>query len=155
MNLNEYDLTSGVVKVNDRFQSFDLLASFINRFVLYGCLREDIAQSRTLRTAEAFTSACLFPMLFYYSSCSPVCCAFAVVLGVLFIFRTSFGNRWGIVGSCCCYLTAFDVLEGVIWLAIATAAELPQVVSSASFITVHVLFLLIAILHRSYSCILT
>jgi len=40
----------------------------------------------------------------------------------------------------------FDVLEGVIWLAIATAAELPLAVSLASFIVVHALFLLIAIL---------
>jgi len=29
---------------------------------------------------------------------------------------------------------AFDILEGCIWFAIATAAELPQVVSLASFI---------------------
>jgi hypothetical protein len=142
VNLNEYDLTSGVVKVNDRFQFLYLLASFINRFVLYGFLREDIVQSRTLRPAEAFTSTCLFPTLFYYSSCSPVCCVFAMVLGVS---GASFGNRYGIAGSCYYYLTAFDVLEGVIWLAIATAAELPQAVSLASIIVVLALFLLFAI----------
>jgi hypothetical protein len=39
------------------------------------------------------------------------------------------------------YRTAFDVLQGVIWLAIATAAELPQAVSPASFIFVHMVFL--------------
>ena len=38
-------------------------------------------------------------------------------------------------------LTAFDVLQGVIWLAIATAAEVPQVVSMTSFIIVHARFL--------------
>jgi hypothetical protein len=29
---------------------------------------------------------------------------------------------------------AFDILEGCVWFAIATAAELPQAVSLASFI---------------------
>jgi len=44
VNLSEYDLLSGIIKVNDRFQSFGLLASFINRFALYGCLRQVLVQ---------------------------------------------------------------------------------------------------------------
>ena len=40
VNIREYDLISGIIKVNDRFQSFGLLALFINRFALYGCLRK-------------------------------------------------------------------------------------------------------------------
>jgi hypothetical protein len=40
VNLREYDLISGIIKVNDRFQSFGLLALFISRFALYGCLRK-------------------------------------------------------------------------------------------------------------------
>jgi hypothetical protein len=140
VNLNGYDLISGIVQVNDLFQSSGLLVLFINRFVLNGCLRQDLAQLRTLRSAEAFTSPCLSPTSFYCSSWSLACCAFAGV-GVPFIFRASFGNRWSIDSSCwrCC-LTAFDVLQGVIWLAIATAAEVPLVVSTASFIIVHKVF---------------
>ena len=144
MNLNEYNLIPGIAKVNGPFQSFGLLALFIGRFVLYGCLRQNLAQLRTSRSAKTFTSICLPPTSSYYSSCSSAWCAFAWVLGVLYIFRTSFGNRWGIAGSCwswSCCLTAVDVLQGVIWLAIATAAELPQVVSPASFIVVHEGFL--------------
>jgi hypothetical protein len=53
VNPNEYDLNSGIVKVNDRFQSYDLLALIISRFALYGCLRQDYAQLRTLRPIEA------------------------------------------------------------------------------------------------------
>jgi hypothetical protein len=34
---------------------------------------------------------------------------------------------------------AFDILKGCVWMAIATAAELPQVVSLASFI-MHMFF---------------
>jgi hypothetical protein len=98
VNPNEYDLISGIVKVNDHFQSFGLLALFISRFALNGCLRQDLAQLRTLRSAETFTSTCLSPMSFYCSSCSSACCAFAGV-GVHSIFRTSSGNRWGIAGS--------------------------------------------------------
>jgi hypothetical protein len=37
--------------------------------------------------------------------------------------------------------STFFVLQGVIWLAIATAAELPQVVSPASSVIVHTGFL--------------
>jgi hypothetical protein len=45
VNPNEYDLISGsIVKVNDRFQSFGLLALIISRFALYGCLQQDLAQ---------------------------------------------------------------------------------------------------------------
>jgi len=40
VNPNEYDLVSGIIQVNDRFQSFGLLALFIIRFALYGCLRQ-------------------------------------------------------------------------------------------------------------------
>jgi len=96
MTLSEYDLISGIVKVSGRFQSFGLLALFISRFVLNGCPRQDLAQLRTSRSAETSTSTCLSPTSFYYVSCSPACGAFAGVLallGVLFIFRTSFGNR--------------------------------------------------------------
>jgi hypothetical protein len=89
-------LISGIVQVNDCFQSSGLLALSINRFVLNGCLQQDLAQLRTLRSAEAFTSPCLSPTSSYCSSWSPACCAFAGV-GVHFIFRTSFGNRWGII----------------------------------------------------------
>jgi hypothetical protein len=42
VNLSEYDLISGIVKVNGRFQSFGLLALFISRFALYGCLRQNL-----------------------------------------------------------------------------------------------------------------
>jgi hypothetical protein len=40
VNPSEYDLVSGIIKVNDRFQSFGLLALFISRFAPYGCLRQ-------------------------------------------------------------------------------------------------------------------
>jgi hypothetical protein len=44
VNLSEYDLISGIIKVNDLFQPFGILTLFINRFVLYGCLRQVLAQ---------------------------------------------------------------------------------------------------------------
>jgi hypothetical protein len=47
----------------------------------------------------------------------------------------------------------FDILEGVIWLAIATFAELPQAVSLFIIIVPEsIRFLLIAVLHCSCSC---
>ena len=143
MNLNGYTLILGIVKVNDPFRSSGFLALFISRFVPNGCLRQDLAQLQTLRPAETFSPTYLSPTSFCYPSCSPACSAFAAVPWVLFIFRISFGNRWDIAGSCSswCCLTGFDVIQGVIWLAIATIAELPQVVSPASFIIVHTGFL--------------
>jgi len=66
---------------------------------------------------------------------------------------------WKQVGHCqflfssCCCLTEFDLLQGVIWLAIATAAELSQLVSPASLhYCTYGLSLLITILHRVRSC---
>jgi hypothetical protein len=44
VNPNEYDLNSGIVKVNDQFQSFGLLALIIYRFALNGILQKDLAQ---------------------------------------------------------------------------------------------------------------
>jgi hypothetical protein len=41
VNLNGYDLISGIIKVNDCFQSFGLLALLIIRFVLNGYLRQE------------------------------------------------------------------------------------------------------------------
>ena len=155
MTLNECDLIPGIIKVNDRFQSLGFFALFISRFALSGCLQQELAQLPTLRHAKAFTSTYSPPTLFYYSSCSLAYNAFAVVIvvGLLLISYTSFGNRWGDVLVGCNVVNSLHlILEGVIWLAIATAAELPQVVSPASFTYV---FLLIAycFLHRRYSCI--
>ena len=134
-----YMTISGIIKVKWLFSTFGLLALFISRFVPNGCLRELIAQLRTFRSAEAFTSTWLSPTWFCFSSCSPACCAIAGVR-VLYIFRSSFGNRWGIACFCwswCCCLTAFGALQGVIWLAIATSAGLPQMVSPSSIIILY------------------
>jgi hypothetical protein len=54
VNFNEYDLNSGnIIQVNDRFQSFGLLALITGRFALYGCLRQDLAQLRTSRPIDS------------------------------------------------------------------------------------------------------
>ena len=45
-----------------------------------------------------------------------------------------------LVGRDSVVLPHFNIIEGVIWLIIATAAELPQVVSLTIFIVVRVLF---------------
>ena len=99
-NFNEYELVSGIVKVNDRSQSFGLLALFISRSALYGCLRQDLAQLRTSRSVKTFTSTCLSRTSFYYPSCSLACYAFTAVLGVHLTFRIFFGYRWGNARSC-------------------------------------------------------
>ena len=70
VNLNEYDLTSGIAKVNDRFQSFGLLALFISRFTLYGCPPQEHAQIPILRPSKPSPSTRWSPILLYYSSCS-------------------------------------------------------------------------------------
>ncbi len=98
--LNDCDLIPGIIKVNDRFQSFGLFALFISRFALSGCLQQELAQLPTLRHAKTFTSTCLPPTLFYYSSCLLACYAFAfaiILRLLLLVLRPSFGNRWGIV----------------------------------------------------------
>jgi len=54
-------------------------------------------------------------------------------MAALLNLGASFGNRWGDYGFpllCCGFTDTFDFLEGVIWLAIATAVEVPQAVRS-------------------------
>ena len=96
VNHNEYDLIPGIVKVNDHFLSFGLLALFISRFALHGCLQQVLARLRTSRSAGASTSPCLSRTSFYYPSCSQDCCAFTAVLVVFLTYRNSIGNRWAL-----------------------------------------------------------
>ena len=61
-------------------------------------------------------------------------------MGLFLILRTPFGSRWDIVlVGCDTFNTYVRRLEGVVWLVIATAAEVPQVVSPTSFRTVQCL----------------
>ena len=101
LNFDECDLKSGLIEVNDRFQSSRLLALFISRLALFGMPPQELAQPTILRSSNTFALAVWPPTLFYYSSCSLACYASAFAMGLFLILPTLFGNRWGIVRAGC------------------------------------------------------
>ena len=113
-------------------------------FALNGYLLDWNVELSTPTLVNSISSFCLLPTLPYFSSCSLACfgCVFMVVARLGWPdssgARCDSGSRWLGLST---HSHFFSFCKGVIWLMIATAAEVPPVVTSPSlrffFLFVH------------------
>ena len=142
-------LLAGVARVNISFPYLLIICAYpVHSFALDGYPTKFLASPATPTAVYSPSFPFSLPTSPYFSSCSLGCLVCAVTEATRLVWSNSSGDRYGFRQSLS--MKCVDRLrKGVIWLLIATVAEVPPVVTLTSFS--FVCLSLISILRHRYS----